>query len=524
MKNTFLAAALAGLGAFTLFCGRCALAAPGERGKAEHVVIMVWDGMRPDFVTDDTTPTLAALARGGVIFNRHHSVYPTMTEVNGAALSTGCYPNRNGITGNREYRPKLDPRKPLAMEALATIQKDDALTGGRHLGVPTLPELLHAAGERTAVAGTKPVAAFWDRGQDVAKRAGSVTLFAGETLPASARQEIDDALGLPFPPTITFPNTEADVWTTRALTEVLWKNGVPKLSVLWMSDPDYSQHQVGPGQPVALAALKSVDGCLRHVLEALAAKGLREKTDVFVVSDHGFSTITRGIDIVDLLVKAGLPVVREFSGDAPTPGQILVNGLGGSVGFYVSGHDAAVTAKLVETLQASDYAGVIFTRDGKLPGTFALSEARLDSADAPDVLVGLRWDETVSAAGTRGGIVSDGTRKPGTGTHATLAPSDVHNTLIAAGPDFRAGWKDELPSGNVDVAPTAAWILGVAQPSPAMDGRVLREALVDGGAAAAASASTSEAKAENPADGWRQSLQRTKFGDATYLDSGSSGH
>ncbi|MBV9128680.1 MAG: hypothetical protein JO117_11410, partial [Verrucomicrobia bacterium] len=61
MKNTFLAAALAGLGAFTLFCGRCALAAPGERGKAEHVVIMVWDGMRPDFVTDDTTPTLAAL-------------------------------------------------------------------------------------------------------------------------------------------------------------------------------------------------------------------------------------------------------------------------------------------------------------------------------------------------------------------------------------------------------------------------------------------------------------------------------
>ena len=32
------------------------------RGKAEHVVVVVWDGMRPDFVSPQYTPTLYELA------------------------------------------------------------------------------------------------------------------------------------------------------------------------------------------------------------------------------------------------------------------------------------------------------------------------------------------------------------------------------------------------------------------------------------------------------------------------------
>ncbi len=59
--------------------------------------------------------------------------------------------------------------------------------------------------------------------------------------------------------------------------------------------------------------------------------------------------------------------------------------------------------------------------------------------------------------------------------HATLSRFDMHNTLVAAGPDFRQGWTDETPSGNVDLAPTIAAILGL-QPDEAMDGRVLSEA------------------------------------------------
>jgi Type I phosphodiesterase / nucleotide pyrophosphatase len=64
-----------------------------------HVVVIVCDGMRPDSVT---TPTLWKLAREGVTFSTHHSIHPTATNVNGAAIATGAYPSRNSLLGNRE--------------------------------------------------------------------------------------------------------------------------------------------------------------------------------------------------------------------------------------------------------------------------------------------------------------------------------------------------------------------------------------------------------------------------------------
>ena len=48
-------------------------------GRASHVVVVVWDGMRPDFVSEETTPTLIRLARQGVTFRNHHPVYLSTT-------------------------------------------------------------------------------------------------------------------------------------------------------------------------------------------------------------------------------------------------------------------------------------------------------------------------------------------------------------------------------------------------------------------------------------------------------------
>ena len=81
-------------------------------GKAEHVVLIVWDGLRPDFVTEQFTPTLYKLGREGVVFQNHHAVYLSATEVNGTALATGAYPAHSGIVANREYRPRINPLKP----------------------------------------------------------------------------------------------------------------------------------------------------------------------------------------------------------------------------------------------------------------------------------------------------------------------------------------------------------------------------------------------------------------------------
>ena len=44
--------------------------------------------------------------------------------------------------------------------------------------------------------------------------------------------------------------------------------------------------------------------------------------------------------------------------------SILLVGNGGSVLFYVIGHEAALVHRLVEFLQQSDFAAVIFTKQG----------------------------------------------------------------------------------------------------------------------------------------------------------------
>jgi len=39
------------------------------------------------------------------------------------------------------------------------------------------------------------------------------------------------------------------------------------------------------------------------------------------------------------------------------------------------------------------------------------------------------------------------------GRPRTISPYDLRNTLVVQGPDFRAGWRNRMPVGNIDIAP-----------------------------------------------------------------------
>ena len=485
----------------------------------------VWDGMRPDFITPENTPVLHALGVRGTVFAANHSSYVTTTEVNGTVLATGMFPARSGIIGNREYRPEINLMKPFATEGAATVRLADALYEGRYIDALTVAELVQKAGFRTAVAGTKAIGLLHDRNWNRAEKNGSVVLFAGKTYPEKFADTLTAGLGkwpeLPDTTDIlnTLPNTAQNVWTTRAVTEFLWRDGVPKFSVLWLGDPDFSQHLTAPGSATALTAIHDCDTNLGLVLDALKAKGAADRTDVFVVSDHGFSTITRVVDVAAILKKAGIDAVREHR-MTPAPGSVLVVNVGGTTGLYVTGREAGVIQKCVDVIEGGDFAGPIFTKDA-LPGTFALALAHLDSQFAPDVVFSFRWSAKANQWGTAGTMVGDA-KRPGGGTHGTLGPTDIHNTLIAAGPDIRAGFKDTLPTGNIDVAPTILRLLGIAPPE-ARDGRVLAEALTFS-PPPAAKPETKRIEAARPIGGatWRQYLQTTTLGGAVYFDEGNA--
>ena len=68
------------------------------------------------------------------------------------------------------------------------------------------------------------------------------------------------------------------------------------------------------------------------------------------------------------------------------------------------------------------------------------------------------WRIVTKPAGARvqvklnGQVIADsqGTNGPAAakGTHVSLSRFDLHNTLIAAGPDFREGFINQTPSGK----------------------------------------------------------------------------
>jgi len=507
--------------------------------ESRHVVVVVWDGMRPDFVNEQDTPTLCKLAKEGVLFRNHHAVYLSATNVNGVALATGVYPSHSGLIANREFRPKIDNRKPVDVDDPHVVGKGDELSGGKYIATPTIAALVREGGGRTAIAAAKTVGLLLDRHVDPGRTKNCVTLFGGAAIPQNALAPITATLGQ-FPPV----RVQQDAWTTKALTEFFWRDGVPAFSLLWLGEPDLTQHETAPGAEAALRVIKSSDDNLAAVLTALDGSrvgGTRDTTDVFVVSDHGFSTIEREIELPKILAHAGFDVVTEVKGE-PQAGRIMVVGGGGSVLFYTDHHDPAATRRLVEFLQRSDFAGVIFTRE-KLEGTFTLDRGKIDSPDAPDVVLAFRWNDSKNQFGVRGMIDADWQRAAGNGTHATLSRFDMHNILIAAGPDFRRGQTDDLPSGNIDLAPTILKILGIAAPHP-MDGRVLSEAMVKSASSPAGrirpmadrtdssrgetdreplkpQTETIEATKSFSSGTWRQALHISRVGSTTYLDDGN---
>lgn len=512
----------------TLWCllvGLAGVSAPNRtsaQGQAEHVVLVVWDGMRPDYITPQYCPTLYSLATNGTFFRRNHCVFVSTTQANGAALATGSNPGRNGIQANVDFRPELNFLTTYASESLDAVRRGDLLTGGHYLNVPTLAETLQQAGIPTIIAGAKPVALFHDRSakkdSEAAKK--SVTLFEGKTIPrdlAASLAKVNDDKAFPTP--ITYPNLAQDNWTARSLLRSLWKDGVPKYTLLWLSEPDKSQHEHGIGSSNALVAIENSDKNLADVIKTLKEKGVYEKTDIFVVSDHGFSTITAGPDIEKILKQQKFSAGKRL--DEPTRGDVVVVGLGGSATFYVIERDEPVIRRLVEFLQTADFTGVIFSR---LPidGTFPLERVGYDSTKttSPDVVISMRWNSNRNDHGAPGMIISAGGTR-GRGTHASLSRYDMNNTLVAAGPSIRKGQISEVPSGNIDLAPTILHLLGV-KPIKSMDGRVLHEALVHSKEPAPkVNVKKLEATRETGLFRWTQYLQFSEINGTFYFDEGN---
>src|SRR5258705_4280524 len=117
-------------------------------GKAVLPLVFVIAGLRPDSITASETPVLFRLRSEGVAFENSHSIFPTVTRVNSASLSTGMQPARHGIMGNQIYIPAVDPLKAFSNDNFLQLLKLGDATDGRIVLTPSIAELAAATGRR----------------------------------------------------------------------------------------------------------------------------------------------------------------------------------------------------------------------------------------------------------------------------------------------------------------------------------------------------------------------------------------
>jgi arylsulfatase A-like enzyme len=233
---------------------------------------------------------------------------------------------------------------------------------------------------------------------------------------------------------------------------------------MWLNDPDGTAHAKGMGVPMTRESLALVDAGIGRIEDTLRARGLLEHTNILVTSDHGFSTHTGELKL------AGL--VEPFARTMPDGSSDIVVAEGAI--YLRSGDDPARVAAIVAALQARPEVGAIFTAQGAVPGTLPFEVARWNHPRSGAILVSANWTDRVNEHGFKGT-----TAQGGVAGHGTSSPFDIHNALIAAGPDFREGATSNVPTGNVDLAPTLLRLLGLPVPA-SMTGRVIAEGLRNG--------------------------------------------
>src|SRR3989442_7686201 len=120
------------------------------------VIVFVVDGLRPDAITLEDTPTLFRLRTEGVEFTSSHAVFPTVTRVNAATIATGMQPGTHGIVGNQIYVPAVDVRRAFDTGNVRNLLALDRGSGGRLVMGPPRGARLRAHGRTLAGVSSRP--------------------------------------------------------------------------------------------------------------------------------------------------------------------------------------------------------------------------------------------------------------------------------------------------------------------------------------------------------------------------------
>lgn len=267
--------------------GSWTAAAPRTDDLKPTVILISIDGLRFDYLAKYKPPMLTALARNGVRARWMTPSYPSLTFPNHYTIATGLYPADHGIVANEFYDPVFD--------ATFSMSKEEAVQNGRWWGgepiwVTAEKQGQHAAsfffpGSEAEIGGNRP--SYYEHYDGKVPNANRVDgVLSWLDLPVSQR---------------------------------------PTFIALYFSDVDSAGHDYSPDSPEVGAAVLEVDHAIARLIDGLAERGIKDKVNLIVVSDHGMAKLNpTDVVVLDEKFSAGKARVvwgKQITHIFPQPGE-----------------------------------------------------------------------------------------------------------------------------------------------------------------------------------------------------------
>jgi phosphonoacetate hydrolase len=305
--------------------------------RTPRLIFMI-DGFGLDYLASGAAPFLSDLfGEGG---QEAEGLWPTVTNVNNAAIACAAPPAVTGITGNSI----LDPES----------GKDRYMDSAQMLNTPTLLQTWSAAGRRCCLLSVK----------------GKTGRLLGEGVDYVVSTELvppEIAAAIGAPPSIY--TIEVNAWLVRCLEWLIANR--PDLDTFYVHTTDYPMHMWAPGEAGSQEHLRQLDAAIRKVVETLG------NAEVFVTADHGMNAKTRALDLGRILTARGIAGAMALS--IEKDGIVGHHrDLGGGAWVWTSEADRDRTAEILASLDGVEEvipraeAAARFVLDPSRMGDFAV--------------------------------------------------------------------------------------------------------------------------------------------------------
>ncbi len=217
------------------------------------LIVISIDGFRPDYLDRPVALRLRAIAASGVRAEKLIPAFPTKTFPNHYTIATGLYPEHHGIVANTMVDSSIG-----RFTTTDTIgNRDSRWWGGEPIWVTAIKQGRRAAtmywvGSEVAIQGIRPT--YWRP-------------FDPRVSSAARVDQVLEWLSLPA-------------------------GHAPDLVTLYFNRVDLIGHRRGPDSPAVDSAISEVDAAIGRLVDSLTARGLFDRTNLIIVSDHGMTAIS----------------------------------------------------------------------------------------------------------------------------------------------------------------------------------------------------------------------------------------